>query len=58
MAFFLAIDDIVRSVDGKVAEYLYDKEEFISALKQVETDLSNELRPEALERIERLQAAQ
>jgi DNA-binding transcriptional MerR regulator len=28
MAFFLAIDDIARSVDGKVAQYLYDRTEF------------------------------
>ena len=43
MAFFLAIDDIARSIDGRVSEYLYDREEFISALRQVESNLKQEL---------------
>ncbi|MDQ4058325.1 MAG: MerR family transcriptional regulator [Actinomycetota bacterium] len=51
MAFFLAIDDIARSVDGKVAEYLYDREEFITALHRVESNLSQQLSPEARERL-------
>ena len=55
MAFFLAIDDIARSVDGKVAEYLYDRTEFISALQRVESQLEQDLDP-AVRR--RLRAAQ
>ncbi len=51
MAFFIAIDDIARSVDRKVAEYLYDREEFIQALSRVESDLEKELRPEVRERL-------
>lgn len=51
MAFFLAIDDIARSVDGKVAEYLYDREEFVNALHRVESNLSQQLSPEARERL-------
>ncbi len=51
MAFFLAIDDIARSVDGKVAEYLYDRDEFITALQRVESNLSQQLSPEARERL-------
>jgi hypothetical protein len=43
MAFFLAIDDIARSIDGRVSEYLYDREEFITALRRVETNLKQEL---------------
>jgi DNA-binding transcriptional MerR regulator len=43
MAFFLAIDDIARSVDARVTQYLYDREEFISALRRVESDLEREL---------------
>jgi DNA-binding transcriptional MerR regulator len=43
MAFFLAIDDIARSIDGRVSEYLYDREEFITALRRVETNLQQEL---------------
>jgi DNA-binding transcriptional MerR regulator len=51
MAFFLALDDIARSIDGKVAEYLYDREEFIAALKRVESNLERELPDEARERL-------
>jgi DNA-binding transcriptional MerR regulator len=51
MAFFLALDDIARSIDGKVAEYLYDREEFIAALKRVESNLERELPEEARERL-------
>ena len=45
MAFFLAIDDIARSIDGKVAEYLYDRTEFITALRRVESQLEQDLDP-------------
>jgi DNA-binding transcriptional MerR regulator len=45
LAFFLAIDDIARSVDGRVAEYLYDREEFVRALQRVEDDLARDLGP-------------
>ncbi|MDQ3661882.1 MAG: hypothetical protein M3454_12645 [Actinomycetota bacterium] len=43
LAFFLAIDDIARNVDRNVSQFLYDREEFVTALKQVETDLGREL---------------
>jgi hypothetical protein len=49
MAFFVAIDEIARSIDGKVAEYLYDREEFIGALRRIERDLEQEL-PEPAKR--------
>ncbi len=52
MAFFLAIDDIARSVQGKVAEYLYDREEFIGALRKVESQLERELPEPALRRVQ------
>jgi DNA-binding transcriptional MerR regulator len=55
MAFFLAIDEVARSVDARVSEYLYDREEFITALKRVETDVEAQL-PE--ETVRRLRAAQ
>ena len=45
MAFFLAIDDIAQSVDARVTQYLYDRDEFIEALRRVETDLEHELGP-------------
>jgi hypothetical protein len=51
MAFFLAIDDIARSIDGKVAEYLYDREEFIAALRRVESNLERDLPEETRERL-------
>ncbi len=47
MAFFLALDDIAKSIDGRVAEYLYDRQEFISTLRRVESDLSRELTGQA-----------
>lgn len=51
MAFFLAIDDIARNIDGKVAEYLYDRNEFISALRKVESQLERDLDPAARRRL-------
>jgi hypothetical protein len=53
MAFFLAIDDIARTIDGKVAQYIYDRNEFIEALQRVESDLERELSPEAQRRARR-----
>ena len=51
MAFFLAIDDIARTVDARVSQYLYEREEFIDALRRVETNLESALEPEARERL-------
>ncbi|HYI45973.1 MAG TPA: MerR family transcriptional regulator [Actinomycetota bacterium] len=51
MAFFLALDDIARSIDGKVAEYLYDREEFIAALRRVESNLERDLPEETRVRL-------
>jgi DNA-binding transcriptional MerR regulator len=45
MAFFMAIDDVARSVDGHVSQYLYDREEFVEALAEVESKLEMELAP-------------
>jgi hypothetical protein len=53
MAFFLAIDDIARTIDGKVAQYIYDRNEFIDALQRVESNLERELTPEARRRARR-----
>ena len=52
MAFFLAIDDIAKSIDGRVAEYLYDREEFIGALRRMESTLSQELPEPARQRLQ------
>ena len=51
MAFFVAIDEIARSIDGKVAEYLYDREEFIGALRRIERELEQELPEPAKKRL-------
>jgi DNA-binding transcriptional MerR regulator len=51
MAFFLAIDEIAHAVDGTVSEYLYDREEFIHALKRVETEVESELPAAAVRRL-------
>ncbi len=55
MAFFLAIDEIARAVDGRVSEYLYDRDEFVTALQRVESDLQGQLKPEARERLQAVQ---
>ena len=51
MAFFLAIDDIARTVDARVTQYLYDRDEFIAALRHLESDLVQELKPSARRRL-------
>jgi len=51
MAFFLAIDEVAQSVDARVAEYLYDREEFITALKRVETEVENDLPATTIRRL-------
>ena len=50
MAFALALDDVVRSVDGRRTRYLYDREELISTLRRVEGELKQELATASLER--------
>ena len=44
MAFFLAIGDIAQTVDARVTQYLYDRDEFVNALHRVESDLERSLR--------------
>ncbi|HEX2050445.1 MAG TPA: MerR family transcriptional regulator [Actinomycetota bacterium] len=51
MTFFLALDEIARSVDGRVAEYLYDREEFVSALRRVGSEVERELDPDTRRRL-------
>ncbi|MGH2694228.1 MAG: MerR family transcriptional regulator [Actinomycetota bacterium] len=55
MAFFLAIDDIARTVDARVTQYLYDRDEFIAALRRLETDLAQELKPAVRRRLRAVQ---
>jgi DNA-binding transcriptional MerR regulator len=51
LAFFLAIDEIAAGVDGRVAEYLYDREEFVTALRRVEQTLEQEVPVDARRRL-------
>jgi DNA-binding transcriptional MerR regulator len=51
LAFFLAIDEIAAGVDGRVAEYLYDREEFVTALRRVEQTLEQEVPADARRRL-------
>lgn len=51
LAFFLAIDEIAAGVDGRVAEYLYDREEFVTALRRVEETLERDVPEEARRRL-------
>ncbi|MDQ3957146.1 MAG: MerR family transcriptional regulator [Actinomycetota bacterium] len=51
LAFFLAIDEIAAGVDGRVAEYLYDREEFVSALRRVEETLEQDVPETTLRRL-------
>ena len=43
MSFFLAIDDVASKVDTRVSHYLYDREEFVGALRDVEDQLAHEM---------------
>ncbi len=51
LAFFLAIDEIAAGVDGRVAEYLYDREEFVTALRRVEQTLEQDVPVDARRRL-------
>jgi DNA-binding transcriptional MerR regulator len=55
MAFFLAIDDIARTVDARVTQYLYDRDEFVEALRRLESQVASELGPEARRRLRAVQ---
>lgn len=51
MAFFLAIGDIAETVDQRVSQFLYDREEFITAINEVEANLEKELPANARQRV-------
>lgn len=51
LAFFIAIDEIAAGVDGRVAEYLYDREEFVTALRRVEEKLEQDVPEETRRRL-------
>jgi len=43
LAFFATLEDVAGSVDPRPGAYLYDKEEFVEAIRRVESDLEREL---------------
>ena len=51
MAFFLAIDDSSDTEGAVKAGHLYDREEFVAALKRVEAEVERELPPASRERL-------
>jgi DNA-binding transcriptional MerR regulator len=51
MAFFLAIDEAADSPEGRTVGHLYDREEFVTSLRRVESSLERELDPAVRERV-------
>jgi hypothetical protein len=43
LTFFSTLEGVADSVDPKAGAYLYDKQEFVSAVRQVGSDLEREL---------------
>ena len=44
LAFFVAIDEIAREVEEDVTHFEYDRENFLTMLRRVEDDVSEELK--------------
>lgn len=51
LAFYLAIEDAAGSDGGIKAAHLYDRDEFVAKLQEVESHLERQLAPPARERI-------
>jgi DNA-binding transcriptional MerR regulator len=51
MAFFMCIEDVAQGLQIRGADYLYDRQEFISALREAESGLEPELNPHSKERL-------
>lgn len=51
MAFFLAIDTAAETPAAKNVGHLYDREEFVSALRKVESEVEKDLPQHARERL-------
>ena len=51
MAFFLALDEAVDSPEGRTVGHLYDREEFVSSLRRVESTVERQLDPETRQRV-------
>jgi DNA-binding transcriptional MerR regulator len=57
LAFYLAIDSAADSQPGRNAAHLYDREDFIKVLHDVEAEVSQQLPPKARERVYQSKAA-
>jgi DNA-binding transcriptional MerR regulator len=51
MAFFMCIEDIAQGLQTRGADYLYDRQEFISALREAESGLEGQLNSDSKERL-------
>ncbi len=51
LAFFLAIEDAAGSDAGIKAAHLYDRDEFVAKLREVESDLEQQLPPPSRQRV-------
>jgi DNA-binding transcriptional MerR regulator len=51
MAFYWAIDDATESDGGKNIGHLYERERFLSSLREAESDLEKSLPPESRRRL-------
>lgn len=51
MAFFLVIDEVAAGVDGRVSGYLYDREEFVNAVRSVGSQVERELDQDTVRRL-------
>mgnify|MGYP000203298039 FL=1 len=57
LAFYLAIDSAADSQPGRNAAHLYDREDFIKVLHDVEDEVSKQLSPKVRERVYQSKAA-
>ncbi|HEU4481018.1 MAG TPA: MerR family transcriptional regulator [Actinomycetota bacterium] len=51
MAFFLAIDDTTETPEAKTIGHLYDRDDFLTSLRRMESELEQQLDPATRERV-------
>jgi DNA-binding transcriptional MerR regulator len=51
MAFFMCIEGVAQSLQARGADYLYDRQEFITALREAESELEPALNASSRERL-------
>lgn len=51
MAFFLVLDETAETPEAKSIGHLYEREDFLSSLRRVESEVERELPPQARERV-------